>query len=80
MGNSRKLRKTLQQLDQRASRSDNSKRKINERVRRNSRLVAALKAGKLPYTPTIMSWLSQAIEKPSTQIVQGDVDKVIAGN
>lgn len=78
MGNSRKLRKTLQQLDQRASRSDNSKRKINERVRRNSRLVTALKSGKLPYTPTIMSWLSQAIEKPSSQIVQSDVDKVIA--
>jgi cystathionine beta-lyase/cystathionine gamma-synthase len=80
MGTSRKLRKTLQQLDQRMSRSNNSARKIKERTRKNTRLVKALKSGKLPYTPTVMSWLSQAIDKPSSQIVQADVEKFVASS
>jgi|GEM_PF-196690 cystathionine beta-lyase/cystathionine gamma-synthase len=80
MGTSRKLRKTLQQLDQRMSRSNNSARKIKERTRKNTRLVKALQSGKLPYTPTVMSWLSQAIEKPSSQIVQADVEKFVASS
>ena len=71
---SRKLRKTLQKQDQRRSRIENGVKKNKERDRKELRLKAALGVGGLPYTPTIMSWLSQAIDKPSKQIVQADVD------
>ncbi|RLS85016.1 MAG: hypothetical protein DWI06_02700 [Planctomycetota bacterium] len=71
---SRKLRKTLQKQDQRRSRIENGAKKNKERDRKELRLKAALSIGGLPYTPTIMSWLSQAIDKPSKQIVQADVD------
>ncbi|MEY4614400.1 hypothetical protein EBX93_06770 [bacterium] len=71
---SRKLRKTLQKQDQRTSRIENGEKKNKERDRKHLRLKAAIGKNKLPYTPTIMSWLSQAIDKPSTQIVQADVD------
>ena len=37
-------------------------------------LKAALANGMLPYTPTIMSWLSAALDTPSKQIVQADID------
>jgi hypothetical protein len=71
---SRKLRKTLQKQVQRRSRIENGAKKNKERDRKELRLKAALSIGGLPYTPTIMSWLSQAIDKPSKQIVQADVD------
>ncbi len=77
MGESRKLRKTLQKMDQRRSRIENGFKKNKERVRKVNRLKAMLAKGQLPYTPTVMSWLSQEIDKPSTQIVQADVDAVL---
>ena len=36
-------------------------------------------AGKLPYTRPVMSWLSVALDKPSTRITQEDVDRLLAG-
>jgi type VI protein secretion system component VasF len=71
---SRKLRKTLQKQDQRRSRIENGAKKNKERVRKEVRLKAALANGMLPYTPTIMSWLSAALDTPSKQIVQADID------
>lgn len=71
---SRKLRKTLQKQDQRRSRIENGAKKNKERDRKEIRLKAALVKGMLPYTPTVMSWLSQAVDKPSKQIVQADID------
>jgi hypothetical protein len=61
------------------SRRVNGMKKMKERIRRQGRMVELLQQGKLPYTPAIMSWLSHALDKPSTRIVQADVDKVIAG-
>jgi hypothetical protein len=37
-----------------------------------------LKGGKLPYTPVVMSWLSEQLGKRSRQITQADVDKLLA--
>lgn len=71
---SRKLRKTLQKQDQRRSRIENGAKKNKERDRKEIRLKAALTKGMLPYTPTIMSWLSAALDTPSKQIVQADID------
>jgi hypothetical protein len=60
------------------SRRVNGIRKMKERERRTTRMVEILKKGKLPYTPSVMSWLSQTLDKPSGRIVQADVDKVLS--
>jgi hypothetical protein len=62
------------------SRRVNGMKKMKERARRQTRMKELLKQGQLPYTPAIMSWLSQVLDKPSTRIVQADVEKVLAGS
>jgi hypothetical protein len=52
--------------------------KKKETARRDARILQMLKAGKLPYGPHIMSWLSARLDKPSTRITQADVDKLLA--
>ena len=47
--------------------------KDRERARRNERMVEAVRAGELPYSPAVMSWLSRQIDKPSTKITSADV-------
>jgi hypothetical protein len=37
----------------------------------------ALKKGKLPYTPTVLSWLSAELDKPGRLITQSDVDHLL---
>ena len=36
-----------------------------------------LKTGKLPYTPTVLSWLSAKLDKPGRLITQADVDRLL---
>jgi hypothetical protein len=60
------------------SRLVNGKDKVKERVRRDARVLEAVKKGKLPYLPHVMSWLSAKLDKPSRQITQADVDKLLA--
>jgi hypothetical protein len=38
----------------------------------------AVKNGKLPFTPPIMSWLSVKLNKPSRLITPEDVQKLLA--
>ena len=40
-------------------------------------MLVLLKAGKLPYIPSIMSWLSTQLDKKSTRITQADVDGLL---
>ena len=74
----RRQRKDRIIADQRESRQVNGTRKERERARRGTRLALLVKAGKPPYTPVVLSWLSKAIGKPGTQITQADVDKLMA--
>jgi hypothetical protein len=74
----RRIRREQRATDMAESRRVNGLLKKKERARRQTRMVELLKQGKLPYTPAIMSWLSQVLDKPSTRIVQADVDKVLA--
>jgi hypothetical protein len=74
----RRIRREQRATDMAESRRVNGMRKMKERARRQTRMVELLKQGKLPYTPSIMSWLSQQLDKPSTRIVQADVDRVLA--
>lgn len=75
----RRQRKDRIIADQRESRRVNGTRKERERARRETRLAGLVKSAKPPYTPVVLSWLSQAIGKPGSQITQADVDKLLAG-
>ncbi len=52
--------------------------KANERTRRDARMVTKLKAGSLPYTPAVMSWLSRRLEKRAVRITEADVQAVLS--
>jgi hypothetical protein len=56
------------------SRHVNGILKAKERVRRDHRLQEAIRQGKLPYSPAVMSWLSARLDKPSRLITQAEVD------
>ena len=74
----RRIRREQRRVDMAESRRVNGTRKAKERARREDRLLEMLKKGKLPYTPTVMSWLSATLDKPATRIVQADVDALLA--
>jgi hypothetical protein len=74
----RRIRREQRRLDMAESRIVNGMDKRKERVRRDLRMKKMVKEGKLPYTPPIMSWLSVQLTKPSRQITQADVDKLLA--
>ena len=73
----RRIRREQRAFDMALSRRTNGMRKTAERERRRVRMIEIIKKGKLPYTPAIMSWLSAELDKPSKQIVQADVDKLL---
>jgi hypothetical protein len=62
------------------SRLVNGVRKVKERARRQQRLLEAVKKGKLPYAPPVMSWLSAELNKPARLISQNEVDAWVKGN
>jgi hypothetical protein len=74
---SRKSRRLLTQTKQRTSRIVNGDLKRKERARREARMLELVKKGKLPYTPPVLSWLSQKLNKPGSQITQADVDGLL---
>jgi hypothetical protein len=73
----RLIRRTQRQLDMKLSRRKNGALKLKERQRRQTRMIAILKSGKLPYTPPVMSWLSIQLDKPSKRITQAEVDALV---
>ncbi len=70
----RRIRREQRRVDMAESRLVNGVRKVKERARRRDRLRQVVTAAKLPYAPTIMSWLSQELDKPSRLITQDEVD------
>ena len=75
----RRIRREQRQFDMALSRRVNGMWKTKERARRQSRMVEIIKKGKLPYTPSVMSWLSAQLDKPSRRIAQDDVDRLLSG-
>ncbi len=60
------------------SRAVNGGLKRKERVNRDKRMTELVKAAKqLPYIPSVMSWLSSKLGKPSTLISQAEVDNLV---
>jgi hypothetical protein len=74
----RRIRREQRAYDMAESRRRNGVGKIKERVRRDARMLATVKQGKLPFTPPVMSWLSTKLDKPSRLITPADVAKLLA--
>jgi hypothetical protein len=75
----RRIRREQRREDMAESRRTNGMLKMKERARRHARMVEVIKKkGALPYTPSVMSWLSAQLDKPSRQIVQADVDRLLS--
>jgi hypothetical protein len=75
----RRIRREQRQVDMATSRRENGMRKTKERERRDARIIEILKTGKYPYTPSIQSWLSVQLDKPTSRISQEDVQKLLSG-
>ena len=60
-----------------ATRSKNSVKKTAERMRRQKSILAIVKKGKLPYTPGVMSWLSDRLGKKASNITSADVKALL---
>jgi hypothetical protein len=73
----RRIRREQRQVDMARSRIVNGHKKKAERVRREARMVELLKKSKLPYTPSLMSWVSEQLNKPSTRITQEEIDRLV---
>jgi hypothetical protein len=70
----RRIRREQRRVDMAQSRLVNGVRKVKERARRQDRLRQIVKAGKLPYAPAVMSWLSAELDKPARLITQNEAD------
>jgi hypothetical protein len=70
----RRIRREQRRVDMAESRLVNGLRKTKERARRIKRLQEIVQKGPLPFAPYAMSWLSEALDKPSRLITQAEVD------
>lgn len=64
-------------LDAVETKLENRPVKDKERARRAGRMAEKLRGGKLPYTPSVMSWLSRTLDKKATKITQTDVRRLV---
>jgi hypothetical protein len=69
----RRIRREQRATDQAFSRRTNGMRKMAERIRRDVRMRELVKKGSFPYTPSVLSWLSAELDKPSSKLVPADV-------
>lgn len=74
----RRIRRQQRQFDMALSRRENGMKKMKERARRDKRLTEIIQKGTFPYTPAVMSWISAKLDKPTSKIVQADVDQLVA--
>ena len=72
----RRIRREQIRIDPKESRRRNGILKVKERERRDLRMLELVKKGQLPYIPSVMSWLSEKLDKPGRLITQEDVAKV----
>ena len=60
----------------RVTRVENGHRKRKARASRDKRMVELVAKAQFPYTPAIMSWASEKLGKPSTQLNAADVQGI----
>jgi hypothetical protein len=73
----RRIRREQVALDQKVSRRVNGTRKTKERARRDSRMHEIIQKGTFPFTPSVMSWVSVQLGKPTAKIAQADVQGLL---
>lgn len=77
MGMHRTHRRHMERQDAIETKAVNDVFKSKERVRRDARMMATVKSGKLPYAPAVMSWLSRKLDIPSAKIKPEDVKTLL---
>jgi hypothetical protein len=73
----RSVQQRHRQMDAAEARAKNRIVKTKERARRDARIIEKLKAGSLPYSPAIMSWLSRKLDKPARKITPDEVKTLL---
>ncbi len=71
-------RKKLDREEARATKVRNRVFKDRERDRRDARMMSLVRAGKPPYSPAIMSWLSRRLDKPAAKITSADIKTILS--
>lgn len=69
----RRIRREQVAADQKVSRRVNGTRKTKERDRRDKRMHEIIAKNKFPYVPSVMSWVSVQLGKPTADIVAADL-------
>ncbi len=59
------------------SRTVNGHLKRKERAARERRMATLISKGTFPYIPSVMSWLSVKLDKPSTQITEAEAKAAV---
>ena len=67
-----------QRANAKISRIDNGHKKRKERTQRDAKMVALLKAGKFPYIPSVMSWVSSQLGKRASLITEAEVKTLLS--
>lgn len=74
----RRIRREQRREDMAESRHRNGILKTKERARRDARMEAAIKGGRMPYPKVVMNWLSTKLDKPARLITEADVNGFLA--
>ena len=69
----RRIRREQVAHDQKISRRVNGTRKSKERDRRDRRMHEIIAKNTFPYIPSVMSWISVQLDKPTSLIVAADL-------
>lgn len=78
MGIHRSALKRRRRSDAAETKARNSIVKVKERARRDARMLEKVREGTLPFTPTVMSWLSRRLAKKSSRITTDDIRILVA--
>jgi hypothetical protein len=62
---------------QAVSRAENGERKRRERANRDKRMKEVILNGSWPFTPAVMSWVSVQLDKPTRQITETEVWRLV---
>ncbi len=73
----RRIRREQRRFDMALSRRENGMKKDKERQRRDLRMREIIRKSTFPYTPSVMSWLSEKLDRPSSRIKPEDVEKLL---
>ena len=72
----RRIRREQVAHDQKISRRVNGTRKTKERTRRDRRMHEIIAKNAFPYVPSVMSWISVQLGKPTADIVAADIQTI----